>query len=338
MAKRSNQTLKALFLRDILFWETNEEHPLTAAEMEKALARYGITAERKSIYEDIEKLTAIYGLDVEHRRGRNGGYYVASREFELSELKLLVDVVQSCRFITEKKSRTLIEKLEKLTDRYTASQMQHQVYIHDRVKSTSEIIYYAVDILNSAINTDRQVSFKYLEYTVTKQKKFRHNGKIYQVSPYALHWDDANYYLVSFDDEAKKIKHFRVDKMTDLTLLQEVPRTGLDAFPERNIAAYMQSLFGMYGGEKRNIRLRMHNRLINVIVDRFGQDVSIIPYDCGEDHFIAAITIQVSPQFYGWLVGLGKDVEILAPNDVRAEYLAYLQQILSVYPAEKKEK
>ena len=328
MPKGKNQSVKALLLRDILFRETNEAHPMTAEELIVALDRYGVSAERKSIYEDIEKLNSLGDLEIEHRRGPNGGYYIEDREFELSELKLLVDLVQCCRFITEKKSRILIKKLETLTNKYAAAEMQHQVHIQNRVKNTSENIYYTVDAINDAINSDSMIAFHYYEYTAEKKKRFRRDGKLYRVSPFALNWSDSNYYVICVDEEARGIRPFRVDKMCDLEVLDR-HRNGLNLFPDCDPAAYCKKLFGMYGGEETTVEIKMKESLADVAIDRFGEDIVLL--STGDGHFTINVTVKVSPQFFGWLAGLGDGAQIIAPIRVREQFLEYVRKMLEQY-------
>ncbi|MDY3617955.1 helix-turn-helix transcriptional regulator [Agathobaculum sp.] len=330
MAKNSNQKLKLLYLYRIFLEKTDEEHKLTMSQILSSLSHYGIEAERKSIYDDIAALQD-YGLDIALQRGRNGGYYIASRDFELPELKLLVDAVQCSRFITEKKSNELIKKVEALASEPQARALQRQVYISGRVKTMNESIYYNIDKLHTAISSGKKITFRYFEWAVdfsgTERicKRFRRDGGKYTVSPWALTWDDENYYLVAYNGESDQIRHYRVDKMEHIALSAQ-QREGQKHFREQfNVAAYTRKMFGMFSGEERTVRLRCENRFIGVIRDRFGSDLMLQKLD--EEHFAVNVTVAVSPQFFSWIFGLGGAVRILEPDDVRSSFQKQLQHM-----------
>lgn len=331
MAKSCNQKEKILFLMRLFLQETDSKHPLTRKELEEKLADYGISAERKSLYNDIETLKK-FGLDITYRKERPEGYYLASHEFELAELKLLVDAVQSSRFITERKSNTLIRKIESLASKYEAKQLQRQVVVEDRIKAMNESIYYNVDKIHAAIASNQQILFRYFEWTVQKTTRLKKGGMPYQVSPWALTWDDENYYLIGYDVDAGILKHFRVDKMLEIMALEE-KRVGKEEFKRFDLAHYAKKTFGMFGGEEETLRIRFHNKYIGVVIDRFGKDVSV--RTDGDSHFIARVDVAVSGQFFGWLTGLGKEVRILSPGYVADMYLEMLQGIACVYGNEE---
>lgn len=324
MAKSANQKLKLLILKDYLLRNSDEKHPVTIPQIIEELGRYDIKAERKSLYDDLEALR-VYGLDIVQSRGN---YYVGQRNFETPELKLLVDSIQSSKFITEKKTMSLIKKLEELASMYDAQLLERQVYVRNRVKSMNESVYYNVDSIADAINQDRAICFKYFEYTVTKERRIRRNGDWYVVSPFALMWDDENYYMVAWDANAGSLKHYRVDKMLEITALKDA-RKGKEAFAEVDMAAYAKKTFGMFTGQDRSVRLRFKNILAGAVFDRFGRDVMLIPD--GEDHFVVTLDVAVSPQFYSWVFGFGTDVEILSPDDIRERAADLAQQITDQY-------
>lgn len=331
MAKSCNQKAKILYLMKLFLEETDEQHTLSRKQLEEHLEKFGIHTERKSLYNDIETLK-MFGMDILYRKERPEGYYLAEHEFELAELKLLVDAVQSSRFITEKKSDALIKKIEGLTSRYEARQLQRQVVVADRIKAMNESIFYNVDKLHMAIASNQQIMFRYFEWTVKKEMRLRKDGEPYQVSPWALTWDDENYYLIGFDMDAERLKHFRVDKMVDIELLLE-SRGGKEEFSRFDIASYTKKTFGMFGGEERTVRLRFENRFIGVVLDRFGKEAKIRPD--GEEHFIIRTEVAVSEQFFGWLTGLGRGVMILSPEEVKEAYCNLLKDIANVYGEEK---
>ena len=324
MAKSANQKLKLLILKDYLLRNSDEKHPVTIPQIIEELGRYDIKAERKSLYDDLEALR-VYGLDIVQSRGN---YYVGQRNFETPELKLLVDSIQSSKFITEKKTMSLIKKLEELASMYDAQLLERQVYVRNRVKSMNESVYYNVDSIADAINQDRAIRFKYFEYTVTKERRIRRNGDWYVVSPFALMWDDENYYMVAWDADAGSLKHYRVDKMLEITALKDA-RKGKEAFAEVDMAAYAKKTFGMFTGQDRSVRLRFKSILAGAVFDRFGRDVMLIPD--GEDHFVVTLDVAVSPQFYSWVFGFGTDVEILSPDDIRERAADLAQQIADQY-------
>lgn len=331
--KRSNQKLKLLYLMKILMEETDEAHPLSLVQIVEKLGSYGVEAERKSLYDDMEVLR-VYGIDIEKSGSRNCVYYVSSRTFELAELKLLVDVVQASKFITRKKSSELIKKMERLTSVYEARTLQRQVYVGNRVKTMNESIYYNVDKLHAAIYDDKKISFRYTDWAVDftagarVKRQVRKNGRRYAVSPWALTWNNENYYLVGFDATVGRIKHYRVDKMESIHISEE-KRTGEEHFKNFDMAVYSSRFFGMYGGLEERVDLRVENRLAGVMIDRFGESLSLRQAD--EEHFLASVTVAVSPQFFSWIFGLGEGVELLGPTDIRQQYRQYLERVLKQY-------
>lgn len=324
MARQSGQKPKILAVRQLLLERGEEDRPVSTGEFLKALAEQGISAERKSIYRDMETLRD-WGMDVQFRKGKNGGWFLGRRDFELPELKLLVDAVQSSRFITRKKSDALIRKLERLTSAGQARQLQRQVYVDRRVKTENEGVYYAIDKLHAAIAAGRAVTFQYFDYNVKKEKVFRREGKRYTVSPYGLIWSDENYYLVGWDHALKELRHYRVDKTAALTVTC-LPRTGDERCRKFDLAEYGQRHFHMFSGREGQVRLRCEARLVNVMLDRFGQDVMLIPD--GPEHFLLTVTAAVSPQFYGWLFGLGTGVALTGPDWAVEEWKRLLRAAL----------
>lgn len=324
MAKSAGQKLKLLYLIKMLEENTDEQHVLSTAEIIDRLAANDIHSERKSIYDDIEKLRE-FGYDIISVSSRQGGgYYLASREFELPELKLLVDAVQSSRFITTRKSRDLIKKLEQKAGRHDAGKLQRQVYVAGRIKTENESIYYSIDMIHRAIQENCQIRFTYMDWNLKKQLVPRINGEK-QVSPWALVWQDENYYLAAFDSEDKIIKHYRVDKMGKTELLDK-SREGVEQFSAIDLTTYTNQTFGMYGGKEEIVTLQLPNRLIGVVLDRFGKDADIRPME--DNSFRIRVKVAISGQFYGWLTGIGKDVTIVSPVTVKDSYREWLQGIL----------
>lgn len=327
MPRVQNQKDKILYLNRILHEQTDEEHPLGTVQLIAELERCGIRAERKSVYDDIETLKR-FGVDIEYRKAAPSGYYIAGRLFELPELKLLVDAAQSSRFITHKKSGELIRKLESLASVHEARSLQRQVFVANRIKTVNESIYYNVDKLHTAIHENRKISFRYYDWLPDKTRLLRKGGAEYLVSPWALSWQDENYYLIAYDPESSIIKHYRVDRMTRITVKNEA-RDGRAEFSEFDLALYTKKMFGMFGGEIRTVRLKVANRLAGVIIDRFGKESSILTQDDGT--FVAIVEVAVSPQFFSWIFGLGDGVEILAPDDVVSQMRDQLKRSLRGY-------
>ena len=315
MAKSERQKLKILYIMQYLMQNTDENHPVSVAQIIEELDKQDISAERKSVYSDLEALRD-FGLDIVQCRGRNNGYYIASRDFELPELKLLVDSVQSSKFITQKKTLSLIKKIESLASIYDAQLLQRQVYVRDRVKSMNESVYYNVDELSNAISRDRMIRFRYFEYTVDKERRLRRDGAWYEVSPFALMWDDENYYMLAWDAEAQRLKHYRVDKMSGISALEKF-REGKDAFRAVDMSAYSKKVFGMFTGEVETVRIRFATHLAGAVIDRFGRDVMMIREN--DETFVISVEVAVSPQFYAWVFGFGAEAEILSPERVRRE-------------------
>ena len=327
MPKSPNQKLKLLVLLRFLQRQSDEKHPVTMAQMIEELARWDISAERKSLYDDLETLRS-FGVDVIAQRGRAPGYYLGQRDFELAELKLLVDSIQSSKFITQRKTLGLIRKLEGLCSAHQAQDLERQVFVRGRVKSMNESVYYNVDAISDAISRDRQLRFRYWEITVSKERRYRRQGSFYVLSPYALIWDDENYYLLAWDREARRFKHFRVDKMAQITALEQ-PREGGEAFRALDMSVYSQRVFGMFAGQPRAVKMRFASHLAGAVIDRFGKDLMLIPE--GEEHFSFTAEVVVSPQFFAWLFGFGTEAELLSPPELREEAGRLAGQIAAIY-------
>lgn len=334
MAKGTNQKLKLLYLAQILLEETDEEHGISMPTIIERLAELDISADRKTLYSDLEELRR-FGIDViGEQRDKRFLYHVASREFELAELKLLVDSVQAAKFITEKKSHALIKKLERLASTHEAKQLQRQVLISGRVKTMNESIYYNVDKLHTAINSNSQIRFQYFQWNVNKEQELRHDGQWYHVSPWCLICDDEYYYLVAYDASSGILKHYRVDKMLRITLLDK-EREGKELASNRDIAAYSKSLFGMYGGEKIAVTLEAENQFAGVLIDRFGKDLYFKIVDA--NHFQTVVEVVPSKLFLSWVIGLGDGIRIVAPETVMNSMRQLLESLEKIYccsPAE----
>ena len=327
MPRVFNQKIKILYLMRVFLEQTDEEHPMSVKELITYLNNLGISAERKTVNDDIETLRN-FGMDILNRREKPAGFYLASREFELPELKLLVDAVQSSRFITSRKSRQLIGKLESLASVYEARQLRRQVFVENRIRTMNESVYYSIDEIQRALNEDRQISFQYCEWTVEKELRLKKNGERYLVSPWGLVWQNENYYLVAYDEKCEKVKHYRVDKILQIQI-ENQPRDGKEIFKNYDTGELTSRTFGMFGGREETICLEAHNRLVGVVLDRFGRDIMIHRKD--SEHFKTLIRVNVSGQFFGWIASLGPDAVIASPEEVREEYREFLEKSLSNY-------
>ena len=332
MAKQQNQKLKILYLLKILMENTDESHALTMAQIIELLQGYGVSAERKSIYDDLEALRT-FGVDVGTTPDRAVGYYIAERDFSLPELKLLVDAVQSSKFITTKKSLELIGKIENLASRYEGTQLQRQVFVQNRIKTMNESIYYNVDFLHTAISQNVQIAFRYFSWGLHGERVLRRGGDEYVCSPWALTWDDENYYLVAYDEALQSIKHYRVDKMVRIRLL-DAPRLGEDVFGRFDTAVYSKKIFGMFGGEEKNVTLRCARDLAGVIIDRFGKDSTLIE---DGDGFTVTVRVFESPTFLSWVMGFGARMQVLRPQSTRDALAQQAREVLHLYENDGKE-
>lgn len=323
MAKGANQKLKLLYLLEILNRNTDEEHPMAMKDIIQSLAARDVQAERKSIYSDIEELRR-FGVDV---ISDTKGYYIGSRDFELPELKMLVDCISASRFITEKKSERLIGKIGALTSRHEGYKLRRQVFIADRVKNVDEGIYRTVDTLSEAINLKRKIEFKYFEYAPDKKKKFRNGGESYIVSPYSLTVSDENYYLISHSPKHEKLTHFRVDRMCDIIVTDEVIEDVEKIMGKGfSIGEYSKKVFSMYAGEDVRVEVLCENKMMNAVIDRFGEDVFVQRVD--DEHFKISVLVDISPTFFAWIFTFGGKMKITAPENVKEQFNNMLKNFM----------
>lgn len=335
MSKGENQKLKLYYLYKIMVSLTDDEHSITVEDIIKQLDRNGISAERKSIYRDIDTLRDNMGLDIIREKvGRQHYYHVGGKQFEIAELKLLVDAVQSSKFITERKSANLIKKLTEFASIYEANQLKRQVHVRGRIKTMNESIFYNVDAIYSAITENKRIRFQYMQWSKDKvlvAKKAKESGEIniYEVSPWAFTWDDENYYLVSFDHDRQEIRHYRVDKMDKINMIN-AKREGKEEFKDFDPVGYVKKTFGMYPGHDERIRIEVKDELIGVFIDRFGKDIVIVPSG-KEGYSHVLVDVSVSGQFYGWLFALGSGVRIISPENVIKEYQKEMKKVLELY-------
>ena len=315
MPKNENQKLKLYYLYKIMLEKTDENHGITMQEILSELEERGISSERKSIYRDFKVFTDVMGIEIiGGQEGPNYCYHVGQKQFEIAELKFLVDAIQASKFISEKKTRELIAKLESSVSTYDASLMNREVTVAGRVKNMNESIYYTIDEIYHGMTEDRCIRFKYFSWNVKGQEEFRRDGAFYEVAPWALHFDDERYYLVAYDMEKDEIRHYRVDKMREVSL-SENKRKGAAEFKKTNKSKYSQQYFRMYGGDIERVTLKCKNEMANVIVDQFGEDARMMPLD--KEYFKVNVDVAVSEQFLGWVFALGGGVKIAGPENVK---------------------
>lgn len=326
MPRSFGQKQKILLLAKYLLEESDESHPIGVADMIAYLKNAGISAERKSIYADLETLGEM-GMDIVPVKGKRTGYFVGERLFQLPELRLLVDAIQSSRFLTRKKSEELIEKLETLTSRHEGKKLSHQVFVAGRIKTMNESIYRNVDGLSLAISEDKRIRFRYFDWGADGEKRYRRDGAFYEVSPFHLVWDDENYYLIALTEAGEK-RHFRVDKMEKIETVDKA-RDGKERFRDFDPALYEKKAFGMFGGAEERVTLLVSERLCGVIFDRFGREVPV--RKAGEGFFRVTVPVFVSPVFYSFVMGFGKEMKIESPQWVREEFVSLAKDALSVY-------
>lgn len=307
--------------------KTDREHPVSVKDIIRTMEAYGISVERKTVYDDIETLRT-FGMKIGSRRGKPAGFYLEERTFELPELKFLMDAVQSSKFITEKQSAALVRKLEDLASVHEAKKLKSQVFLMPGIKTLNEEIYTNIETIYDAISANRQISFRYYQWTLSRELKPKRGGERYRVSPGKLLWNNDNYYLMGLDESSGIVKHYRVDKMMDVAV-EEEKRSGESVFRDFDMGRFSAETFGMFDGKETILKIRFSNELVGVVLDRFGKKAVLQRSD--DTHFFLQTHIRVSGQFFGWLTGLGPGAEIVSPEKVRKEYKSFLTKILKTY-------
>lgn len=327
MPRSFNQKLKILYLMKLLQEKTDREHPVSVKDIIQTMEAYGISVERKTVYDDIETLRT-FGMKIGSRRGKPAGFYLEERTFELPELKFLMDAVQSSKFITEKQSAALVRKLENLASVHEAKKLKSQVFLMPGIKTLNEEIYTNIETIYDAISANRQISFRYYQWTLSRELKPKRGGERYRVSPGKLLWNNDNYYLMGLDESSGIVKHYRVEKMMDVAV-EEEKRSGESVFRDFDMGRFSAETFGMFDGKETILKIRFSNELVGVVLDRFGKKAVLQRSD--DTHFFLQTHIRVSGQFFGWLTGLGSGAEIVSPEKVRKEYKSFLTKILKTY-------
>ncbi len=323
-AENNIQRLKMLYLRDIFLKYTDDSRSLTRQQIEDKLEELGVSERRKAFAEDIDALRQ-YGMDIQATAGRTASYKLASREFELAELKLLADAVSSSKFLTLNQSKALLRKIEGLCSEGEASQIKRNVFVIGRPKQPNKGVLYNVDTIHRAIAGDGgkfKISFRYFEYDVNKRKKYRDKPRL--CSPYALVWDRDHYYLVAWNDNRSTYSNYRVDRMEAVKITTE-PARPLDR--NFDMAKYVTTHISMFSGEETEVKLYCGKDIVNAVLDRFGMDVRMIPDKDGE-HFTVYANVVAQAPFYAWLFQFGGKAEIRSPEWVRQEYISMLQKVI----------
>lgn len=325
MSKGKNQKAKLLKVLEILRKESDEKHPISTKTLIEKLLEEGIECERKTLYDDIEVLNEC-GYEIMTIKSKTNYYYIEDRDFSTAELKILLDAVEAARFITKKKTEQLSEKIAYMAGKHKAEVLKSNILTLNG-KHTNERIYYNVDTINEAIDGKKQISFKYFDYDLSLKRVYRKDGELYTTTPIAMLFSEDNYYLITYSDKYDRLVHYRVDKMDGVEVVDQ-PATKLDT-KRFNLQKYGKSVFEMYSGKMRNITLLCDVSLIDVIVDRFGQDV--IMNKAEENTFTVCVPVEVSPTFYSWLFTFGDKMKVLSPMDVVLEVKQKLSTILDVY-------
>lgn len=329
MPKNEYQRLKLLAVKQILEKYTDKDHGITMDRILELLSMRGIKAERKSVYDDIDALIEKQGMNIQKPKGRDFTYRLTKRTFSMTELKWILDSVQSSKFLSEKGSRVIITHLKTLCSKYDATQLQSHVLLANRAKTTEEKLSKNVSTINKAITDGEQIVFKYFDYNIQKEPVYRKKGKPYIVSPYALVYSDENYYLLAYDEEHDEVRPYRVDRMRDVTQYKGVVRKGREAFEKIDLAQYQKYSFSMFGNNVESVTMVFQNRMMNAVIDRFGRDIMVMKEDA--DHFRVSVKVAVSNQFYGWVFGLGNMVRIVGPEHVKQGMKDLLESVHGKY-------
>ena len=328
MPKKSNQKLRLVYMKEILERHTDEEHGIARDDFERYLSHHGIEAPtRKTFYDDLGALED-YGMDL-GRDPYGKSYKLLSREFDFPEIKLIIDAVQASKSIPVSMTRRIIKKIEALCSEYQAKELDRNVIVSGRVKTLNEGMQNNIDHIHAAISSDQQITCKYFDYDTSLKRKYRRKGEKYTLSPFALVYSDENYYLLAYDKHWKEVRPYRVDRMENVSSIADSVREGKEEFADIDMAKYQKYTFGMYSGEKINVTMVFTNDMVNAVIDRFGQDIIIHKEE--KDHFQISVDVAVSPQFYGWVFGLGKKARIIGPKDVRKGYLDMMKDIQEKY-------
>lgn len=339
MAKSENQKLKTLYVAKYFLENSDENHPTTAGDIVDYLRNEcGVEAERRAIYRDIAILRDEFGMDIDG--GQGGKYRLLSRQFEFDDLRLLAECVHAAKFISASQAKTLVDTIGEFCSVYQAEQLQQEVFLCDRVKTTQRGTMTIISKINAAMShkldgkphTPQKISFKYLKYTLQDRNAQveRRKGAIYKVSPYKLLINEGNYYLLAFDDKAQDMRTYRIDRMKEVKLLDE-PREGTEAFEAVDIESYTRRVFSMFGGDQKRVSIRFINPLLDTAIERFGTSPDVFYRPDDERHFVVTADVEISNQFFAWVCGFGKRAKIINPPDVVEDMRKFLSGISEMY-------
>lgn len=344
MPKSENQKLKTLYVAKYFLENSDENHSVNASDIIDHLKKEvdpPIYAERRSIYRDIAVLRDEFGFDIVGTQG--GKYTLLSRQFDFEELRLLAECVYAAKFISEKQAKKLINTLSQFCSIYQAEELESEVFLCDRVKTSQSKIIRIIDTINYAMakmqdgkpHTPQKITFKYLKYTINDvhSQVERKKGNNYTVSPYKLLINDGNYYLLAFDSDKQDFRTYRVDRMKDVKIIDE-PIEGKKVFDNIDLSSYTRRVFSMYGGKRERVTIRFITPLLDTAIERFGTgtDVFYMPKD--KNHFIVVADVEISDQFFGWICGFGKRVKIEKPAHVVEQMKTYLSNIKNLYESD----
>ena len=322
---------RILLLKQYLEANAGIDRYVKRSELERFLREeHDISVEKKTLYADFAMLDDICGLQLEYDPHKKG-YRLLNPPFEPYELRLMVDGVQSSKFITKEKAREITGKIKKLAGKDTVESLNRHTYVADRVRSMNDSVVADADRIHQAIAGDWKIGFRYFHYTpnTASPKTYSKSGNQYIVSPYALLWNNGNYYLYAYDSEKKKFRYFRVDRMERITNPLPYHREGKELYREKDITTQKAKVFDMYGGKEYTVRIRFRNELADAVIDQFGKDVMMLP--CDEEHFIITVPVEISPPFFAWIATFGRRVKILSPEPVVEKIRDFLQRSLDMY-------
>ena len=328
--RSSGQGVKLLYIRDYLYHHATKEHPQNANAIQSFLAQHNIEASVKTIYNDIVRLRDDFAVPVEYNASK-WGYYITKPEFEPHELRLMVDSIQASKFITQREATTISQKITRLADVYTKDSLTRHAYVAGRVRSKNEDVVREAGRIHQAIAENRKIGFRYFHYTPdrTKPKQYSKSGNLYIVSPYALLWDNGNYYLYAYITEKDEFRTFRVDRMEAITRPLADKRDGGDAFKAEALTSQEYKVFQQYHGEKAKVKIRFINRLADAVIDQVGKDTVLVPVD--DDHFCAILPVELSPPFCAWVATFGRAAKILSPEPAITEMRKFIERVSDMY-------
>ncbi len=330
MGKELNK-IKLLFLHDIFTRQTDKDHVYSANELCDLLLEYGISCERKSIYSDIDALKE-YGMDIVNVRSPKRGYYLNERKFDTAEVRLLIDAVQAAKFISSRKTKALIYKIGNLLSEFQEEELREQIYVESSFKSEKEDLYEIIKLLDNAIKRSKQVQITYAKRKLENRYLKKSEGKVFLINPYSLLWSNDHYYLVCNNDKYSNLMHLRLDRISDVKLLDSASKhfSKVSKYTEKfDTADYSNKIFNMFTGESGEIELCCDNRIIDDILEKFGEEIPLKIFD--ENHFVFKADVELSNGLISWIMQYGSDIKVLSPKKLSEAIVEKTKEILSVY-------